>query len=42
MSHVTGSDAGGLYTPNGVHVHHFELKPSLGNNEFNAYSAKIC
>ncbi|KAL4218727.1 hypothetical protein ACF0H5_021315 [Mactra antiquata] len=29
LSHVTGSDAGGLYTPEGVHVHHFEMKPYL-------------
>ncbi|KAH3795724.1 hypothetical protein DPMN_149283, partial [Dreissena polymorpha] len=29
LSHVTGSDAGGLYTPDGVAVHHFEMKPSL-------------
>ncbi|WAR31432.1 CUBN-like protein [Mya arenaria] len=29
LSHVTGSDAGGLYTPEGVGVHHFEMKPTL-------------
>ncbi|XP_060567434.1 uncharacterized protein LOC132726178 [Ruditapes philippinarum] len=29
LSHATGSDAGGLYTPEEVNVHHFEMKPSL-------------